>query len=83
MADTSRKNDKARIRPPCGWIAFVAQVVTDPNNRRIRLLLFGYLGASSEADHVRLYIDPQLSDWIDIPSLRSCTGSRSTQTSRS
>src|SRR5271154_2045741 len=47
---------------------FVSQVVRDPAQPANAFLLFGYLGKSSEADHVRLYFDPQLADWIDIPT---------------
>ena len=46
---------------------FVDQVVKDPNNPPNALLLQGYLGASSEENHVRLYLDPQLSDYVEIP----------------
>ena len=46
---------------------FVDQIVKDPNNPPDALLLQGYLGASSEEDHIRLYLDPQLSDYVEIP----------------
>src|ERR1051325_6053156 len=46
---------------------FVDQIVKDPNNPPNALLLQGYLGASSEDKHVRLYLDPQLSDYVEIP----------------
>jgi hypothetical protein len=29
--------------------------------------LAGFLGDSPEPDHTRLYLDAQLSDWIDVP----------------
>ena len=45
---------------------FVSKVVPDPKQPANALLLFGYIGASSEADQVRLYFDPRLEDWIDI-----------------
>lgn len=47
--------------------AFVGKVVADPNNPPNTLMLSGYLGDSSEADHTRLYFDPQLRAYIDIP----------------
>ena len=30
-------------------------------------MLSGYLGASSEEGHTRLYFDPQLSTYVEIP----------------
>ena len=47
--------------------AFVGKVVADPNNPPNTLMLSGYLGDSSEADHTRLYFDVQLRAYIDIP----------------
>src|SRR5579871_2074585 len=46
---------------------FVSKVVSDPHQPPNALLLIGYLGASSEENHVRLYFDAQLSDYIEIP----------------
>src|SRR5258707_7833216 len=47
---------------------FVAKIVKDPNNPPDTLLLQGYLGQSSEEGHTRLYLDPQLSDYVEIPN---------------
>src|SRR5581483_7532414 len=47
---------------------FIDKIVKDPNNPPDTLLLQGYLGASSEEGHTRLYLDPNLSDYVEIPS---------------
>ena len=46
---------------------FVSKIVTDPKNPPHTLLLKGFIGASSEEGHVRLYFDSELSDYIEIP----------------
>ena len=46
---------------------FVARLVKDPNETPELLLLRGYLGASSEDGHVRLYLDEELSHYLEIP----------------
>ncbi len=56
MSDSKKRRD-----------AFVGKIVADPNNPPNTLMLSGYLGDSSEADHTRLYFDPQLRAYIDIP----------------
>lgn len=45
---------------------FVARIVEDPNKPPDLLLLSGYLGASSEEEHVRLYLDEELSQYVEI-----------------
>ena len=45
----------------------IARLVKDPNNPPGLLLLSGYLGASSEEGHVRLYLDEELSRYVEIP----------------
>lgn len=47
---------------------FVDKVVKDPKAPPDALVLSGYLGTSSEAGHTRLYLDPQLSDCVEIPN---------------
>ena len=49
------------------WTPFVGGVVSDPAAPPDSLLLLGYLGASSEAGHTRLYFDPQLTQYVEIP----------------
>jgi hypothetical protein len=46
---------------------FVSEVVKDPKTPVETLLLHGYAGDSSEAGHTRLYFDPQLSSYVEIP----------------
>jgi hypothetical protein len=47
---------------------FVAKIVKDPKNPPATLMLTGYLGASSEDKHTRLYFDPHLSSYVEIPN---------------
>jgi hypothetical protein len=47
---------------------FVKQIITDPSKHVETLLLSGYVGPSSEEDHTRLYFDPQLSQYAEIPN---------------
>ena len=46
---------------------FVSKVVADPANVPDTLLLSGWLGDSSMPGHTRLYFDPQLSSYVEIP----------------
>ncbi|MFL6331851.1 MAG: hypothetical protein ACJ754_00750 [Pyrinomonadaceae bacterium] len=46
---------------------FVGQIVQDPNAPPSVTLLSGYLGSSSEEGHVRLYLDEELSRYVEIP----------------
>jgi hypothetical protein len=50
-----------------GGADFVRHIVSDPKNVPDVMLLTGYLGASSEEGHERLYTKRDLSDHIDIP----------------
>jgi hypothetical protein len=45
----------------------VTKIVSDPKNPPNTLLLTGFLGKSSDAGHVRLYLNEELSDYVDIP----------------
>ena len=47
---------------------FVDKIVKDPKNPPATMMLSGYLGASSEPDYTRLYFDPHLSSYVDIPN---------------
>jgi len=44
-----------------------AHVVRDPQNPPELQLLAGFPGASSEEGHTRLYLEPLLSDYVEIP----------------
>jgi hypothetical protein len=46
----------------------VAKLVKDAQSPPDTLLLSGHVGASSEEGHTRLYFDPQLSDYVEIPN---------------
>src|SRR5580658_1836687 len=58
MASTAKKLVPAK---------FVSEVVKDPKAPTGATLIFGYAGESSEAGNSRLYFDPQLSRYVDVP----------------
>jgi hypothetical protein len=41
--------------------------VSDPKNVPDVMLLYGYLGASSEEGHERLYLSPDLTNYVEVP----------------
>lgn len=45
----------------------VAKLVSDPAAPPKTALLSGFIGASSEKGHTRVYLDPELSAWVDVP----------------
>jgi hypothetical protein len=45
----------------------VSKIVKDANQPPDALLLTGYIGQSSEAGHIRLYLDAQFGDYVEIP----------------
>lgn len=47
---------------------FVAKIVTDPKQHVDTSLLQGYLGSSSEDNSTRIYLDPALSQYMDVPN---------------
>ena len=53
---------------PGSGTSFVGDIVSDPNNVPEIILVYGYLGASSEADHERLYLGIDLANYVEIPS---------------
>lgn len=55
-------------RADASGASFIDQIVKDPRNPPKMLLLTGYLGRSSEEGHTRLYLDPELSDYVEIPN---------------
>jgi hypothetical protein len=46
---------------------FVRRIVTDPKNVPDVMRLYGYPGASSEEGHDRLYLSPDLTNYVEIP----------------
>src|SRR5215211_1093386 len=53
--------------PNLRYDEFVERIVRDPNEPPGVTLLSGYLGSSSEEGHVRLYLDGELSRYVEIP----------------
>ena len=53
-----------------GAADFIRQIVSDPKNVPDVMLLTGYLGASSEEGHDRLYLSPDLTNYVEIPESR-------------
>jgi hypothetical protein len=53
--------------PRDGEAEFVRAIVTDPRNVPDVMRLYGYLGASSEENHDRLYLNPDLSTYVEVP----------------
>lgn len=45
----------------------VSKVVGDPEAQPEALMIFGFTGKSNEEGHIRLYLNPQLDDFVDIP----------------
>jgi hypothetical protein len=64
-SSSSAESSGGRNSP--GGADFVAQIVKDPANPPQTTLLSGYVGASSEAGHTRLYFDPGLTNYVEIP----------------
>src|SRR5215510_3751435 len=58
MADTPKKDASASLPD---------RLAPDPKNPPDLTLLQGWLGASSEDKHRRLYLDPELSNSVEIP----------------
>ena len=50
-----------------GAADFIRHIVTDPKNVPDVTLLSGYLGTSSEEAHERLYLSPDLTNYVEIP----------------
>ena len=48
--------------------AFVREIVSDPKAVPDVMLLYGYLGASSEEGHERLYLSPDLTNYVEVPT---------------
>src|SRR5262245_50445223 len=46
---------------------FVGSIVTDPKNVPDVMRLYGYPGASSEEGHERLYLSPDLTNYVEVP----------------
>jgi hypothetical protein len=58
-------SEERRVEPGA---EFVRQIVTDPRNVPDVMRLYGYPGASSEEHHERLYLNPDLSQYVEVPT---------------
>lgn len=70
----SGRRPEPRLRPEKGTTMaadnprdFVDALVEDPANPPQLQTLAGYRGRSAKEGHTRLYSDPELSGWVDIP----------------
>ncbi|MFN0175146.1 MAG: hypothetical protein ACKVU0_10895 [Saprospiraceae bacterium] len=52
--------------------AFVENARPDPKSTEKLVLLQGYIGKSDLAGHIRVYSDPELSDFIELPEKDIC-----------
>ncbi|HEX3524735.1 MAG TPA: hypothetical protein VHT52_21930 [Stellaceae bacterium] len=50
-----------------GEAEFIRRIVTDPRNVPDVMRLYGYPGASSEENHDRLYLNSDLSTYVEVP----------------
>ncbi|HEX8913349.1 MAG TPA: hypothetical protein VF796_13395, partial [Humisphaera sp.] len=63
----SDEKSSARSAPAIPAAEFVSKLVSDPANPPETTLLTGYPGASDEEGHTRIYFDPELRDYVDVP----------------
>jgi hypothetical protein len=54
-------------RPQASQASFVEKLVSDPTKPVDATLLTGFLGKSTREKHSRLYLNPELSSYVDIP----------------
>lgn len=47
---------------------FVEKVVTDPSQPPDVVVLSGFVGRSADEGHIRVYADPSLASWVDVPA---------------
>jgi hypothetical protein len=64
MPDKDTKDTRANVTHD----DFVGKIVKDPKSPPDTILLTGYLGKSSEEGHTRLYFDPELKSYVEIPN---------------
>jgi hypothetical protein len=68
MAEQPRGGGSANQGPGGEGARFVHDIVKDPAHVPDVMRLYGYLGASSEAHHERLYLTPDLSSYVEVPT---------------
>ncbi|HEV3002383.1 MAG TPA: hypothetical protein VGW75_16695 [Solirubrobacteraceae bacterium] len=54
--------------PPAERDDFVRRIVPDPASPPNAVVLEGFVGDSDAEGHVRVYGDPSLSSWVDVPA---------------
>jgi hypothetical protein len=64
MAEPPRSRNPSESGEPA---AFIRDLVKDPGNVPDVMLLYGYVGASSEPEHDRLYLSPDLASYVEVP----------------
>jgi hypothetical protein len=67
MAEKSEMGEDTRDRVDVPRDGFVGRVVQDPRQPPNALLLTGFVGDSAEEGHLRLYSDPSLAQYVDVP----------------
>ena len=67
MAENSEMGEDTRDRVDVPRDGFVGRVVQDPRQPPDALLLTGFVGDSAEEGHLRLYSDPSLAQYVDVP----------------
>jgi hypothetical protein len=68
MGKSDEPRGEGEERPGERGAEFVQQIVTDPRNVPDVMRLYGYSGASSEEHHERLYLNPDLSQYVEVPA---------------
>ncbi|HVB68853.1 MAG TPA: hypothetical protein VNE67_13465, partial [Acetobacteraceae bacterium] len=70
MAEQPRGSGSSPQGPDSGaeGARFIHDIVKDPAHVPDVMRLCGYVGASSEAHHERLYLTPDLSSYVEIPT---------------
>lgn len=70
MARQPRDTEPSDMGPERGaeGAQFIRDIVKDPANVPDVMRLYGYVGASSEENHERLYLTPDLSAYVEIPT---------------
>ncbi|MGZ3871267.1 MAG: hypothetical protein ACXVJD_00025 [Mucilaginibacter sp.] len=61
MSTTNEKNGGVKFDD------FISKIIHDPTKPTGHTLLKGFIGASSEQEHVRIYFDESLNYFIDVP----------------
>ena len=59
--------DRAESPGPAGQPNFVSRLVDDPSSPPSTVLFVGFPGDAAEPGHVRFYVDPGLSAFIEVP----------------